>query len=122
MKKTILLFTILSLIGFHSLGRPAADFPEILQARLAGLCKLWGAVKYFHPYLVYKDIDWDQALIETLPKVRQAANRYSLSSAPRLLQARNPLLVVHRSYSQMNPRPGSDPSVTIAPIVPVAAR
>lgn len=27
--------------------------------RLAGLCRVWGAAKYFHPWLAYKDTDWD---------------------------------------------------------------
>ncbi len=40
--------------------------------RLARLAKVWGAVKYFHPYLAYRDIDWDKALVETLPKVNSA--------------------------------------------------
>ena len=31
--------------------------------RLVALAKLWAAVKYFHPYLAYRDdIDWDKAL------------------------------------------------------------
>ena len=41
-------------------------------ARLIGLAKVWGTVKYFHPYLAYRDIDWDKALIETIPKVNTA--------------------------------------------------
>ena len=41
-------------------------------ARLAGLAKAWGAVKFFHPYLAYRDIDWDKALIDALPKVNAA--------------------------------------------------
>lgn len=40
--------------------------------RLAGLAKLWGTIKYFHPYLAYKDIDWDAALVATIPKVNGA--------------------------------------------------
>jgi C-terminal processing protease CtpA/Prc len=45
--------------------------------RLIGLCKLWGAVKYFHPYLAYRhDIDWDAALVAAIPKV-SAANSAS---------------------------------------------
>src|ERR1039458_7928164 len=41
--------------------------------RLVALCKLWGAVKYFHPYLAYRsDIDWDKALVDTIPKVESA--------------------------------------------------
>jgi hypothetical protein len=37
--------------------------------RLAGVCRLWGVVQYFHPYLAYRDVDWDAALVETLPAV-----------------------------------------------------
>lgn len=41
--------------------------------RLITLCKLWGKVKYFHPYLAYRtDIDWDDALVKTIPKVKAA--------------------------------------------------
>src|SRR5947207_12457094 len=42
--------------------------------RLCGLCELWGAVKYFHPYLAYKEIDWALALAETLPRVNTATS------------------------------------------------
>jgi hypothetical protein len=41
-------------------------------ARLVGLAKVWGTVKYFHPYLAYREIDWDRALIEAIPKVNEA--------------------------------------------------
>lgn len=48
----------------------AADDARIV--RLAGLAKVWGTVKYFHPVLAYREIDWDKALIEALPKVNAA--------------------------------------------------
>jgi C-terminal processing protease CtpA/Prc len=41
-------------------------------ARLADLAKVWGTVKYFHPYLAYRQIDWDKALVDTIPKVNSA--------------------------------------------------
>src|SRR4026207_190104 len=50
-------------------AQPAED---VRIARLAGLAKVWGTVKYFHPYLAYRDVDWDKALIETIPKVNAA--------------------------------------------------
>ncbi len=47
--------------------------PDGLQVqRLAGLAKVWGAVKFFHPYLAYKPIDWDQALVQSIPQVKAA--------------------------------------------------
>lgn len=50
-------------------------------ARLAGLAKVWGTVKYFHPYLAYREIDWDKALIETIPKVNAAKTSQEYQSA-----------------------------------------
>ena len=40
--------------------------------RLVGLAKVWGTIKFFHPYLAYREIDWDKALVETIPKVNAA--------------------------------------------------
>ena len=40
--------------------------------RLAALGKLWGAVKFFHPFLAYKEIDWDGALVRAIPQVKAA--------------------------------------------------
>src|SRR5918993_805829 len=56
--------------GQSSASSPATEDPRI--ARLIGLAKVWGTVKYFHPFLAYRDIDWDKALIETIPKVEAA--------------------------------------------------
>jgi C-terminal processing protease CtpA/Prc len=45
---------------------------EYMTERLAGLGRLWGAVKFFHPFLAYKDINWDGALIKAIPRVKAA--------------------------------------------------
>ena len=56
--------------------------PDDLQVkRLAGLCKLWGTVKYFHPYLAYRPIDWDMALIQTIPRVKAASSTTEYQAA-----------------------------------------
>jgi C-terminal processing protease CtpA/Prc len=69
-------FVVLTLV-FALSGKPAlaaqptpADDARI--DRIAKLCKVWGTVSYLHPYLAYKEIDWDAALIKALPKVRAA--------------------------------------------------
>jgi len=49
--------------------------------RLIGLGKVWGAVKYFHPYLAYRNIDWDNALIQTIPKVNAAKTPQAYEAA-----------------------------------------
>jgi hypothetical protein len=51
---------------------PNADADKIRTERLAALGRLWGMVNYFHPYLAYKEIDWDAALIAAIPKVSTA--------------------------------------------------
>jgi C-terminal processing protease CtpA/Prc len=61
--------------------------------RLVGLCKLWGAVKYFHPYLAYReDIDWDAALVSAIPQVNAAnsAGEYAAAVQSMLLALGDP--------------------------------
>lgn len=45
---------------------------EYETERLAALGRLWGVVKYFHPFLAYKEIDWDAALLKAIPQVKAA--------------------------------------------------
>ena len=55
---------------------PAVEKPSENQTeRLAALGKLWGAVKFFHPFLAYRDIDWDGALVKAIPRVKITAWR-----------------------------------------------
>lgn len=44
------------------------------QDRLIATARLWGTVKYFHPYLAYRGIDWDKALTDALPSIRSASS------------------------------------------------
>ena len=48
---------------------------------LAALGRLWGTIKFVHPYLAYKDIDWDGALVKTIPLVMQADSDEAFRSA-----------------------------------------
>ena len=50
-------------------------------ARLAGVAKVWGTVKYFHPYLASREIDWDKALIDTIPKINAAKTSQEYQAA-----------------------------------------
>jgi C-terminal processing protease CtpA/Prc len=49
--------------------------------RLAQVCKLWGRIKYLHPYLAYKEIDWDAALVNALPKIMASSDTASYAKA-----------------------------------------
>lgn len=39
---------------------------------LEKLCKVWGYAKYYHPALAAGELDWDQELLELIPKVLDA--------------------------------------------------
>jgi C-terminal processing protease CtpA/Prc len=70
-----------------SCGLSVAQSPDSAQEslrldRLVAVAKLWAAVKYFHPYLAYRDdIDWDAALVKAIPKVNAARNGADYSAA-----------------------------------------
>lgn len=51
------------------------------QERLVILCKLWGIVKFFHPFLAYRPVDWDRALVDAIPAVKAAANAEAFADA-----------------------------------------
>jgi C-terminal processing protease CtpA/Prc len=52
-------------------GAPLPAAPARID-RLVHLAKLWGTVRYFHPYLAYRDVDWDAAAVAAIPQVRAA--------------------------------------------------
>ena len=49
--------------------------------RLTQVGRLWGTVRYLHPYLLYRDIDWDAALVAALPRVEAAKSREEYAAA-----------------------------------------
>jgi C-terminal processing protease CtpA/Prc len=61
--------------------------------RLADAGKLYGYVKYFHPYLQYKNINWDSAFVAAVPKILAAKNKtdYAVSLKNLFLVLNDPL-------------------------------
>lgn len=51
------------------------------QDRLIATARLWATVKYFHPYLAYRDIDWDKALVDALPGIQSASSAAEYAKA-----------------------------------------
>jgi C-terminal processing protease CtpA/Prc len=84
---------------------PAGKVPS--GERLAGLCRLWGVVKFCHPYLATREIDWDTALIRTLPMVRDAKTPEEYKSA---LQSLLAYLNDPATGVDQGPGPGQEPS------------
>jgi hypothetical protein len=80
--------------------------------RLVGLCKLWGAIKYFHPYLAYRDdIDWDAALVAAIPKASAAnsASEYAAAVQSMLAALGDP---VTRVIEERESVPGQESAET----------
>ncbi|MCP5051381.1 MAG: hypothetical protein GY940_29715, partial [bacterium] len=92
----------------------AANIPKI--QRLVKLCKIWGKVKYFHPYLAYKDIDWDAALVEALPSVYEAQTGDDFAAAVKTMLSAlgDPLTTVQSSPDKKgaSPLPSFAESIT----------
>jgi C-terminal processing protease CtpA/Prc len=79
--------------------------------RLVALAKLWAAVKYFHPYLAYRDnIDWDGALVKAIPKVNAARNgaEYSAAVEDMLNALGDPVTRVLDVPTPSNPSPSGE--------------
>jgi C-terminal processing protease CtpA/Prc len=42
---------------------------------MVSLGRLWATIKYFHPYLASRSIDWDSALVATVPRAQASTTR-----------------------------------------------
>jgi hypothetical protein len=71
--------------------------------RLVSTGKLWFTVKYFHPALAYRDLDWDQALVDALPKIRAAQTPAEYETAVRSMMH---VLDDHAPPPDAQPSPG----------------
>ena len=69
MKYLIILF---SFVTNYCAGQKLS---EVQLNRLSDACKLWGHVKYFHPYLQYKAIPWDSAFVAAVPEIIASASK-----------------------------------------------
>jgi C-terminal processing protease CtpA/Prc len=69
---------LLFAFGVASAAQSPAPAPkaaeEVRVQRLAALGRAWGHVRYAHPALATRDIDWDQALFDAIPRVDAARN------------------------------------------------
>ncbi|MBV8858247.1 MAG: hypothetical protein JOZ96_19235 [Acidobacteria bacterium] len=81
-KPLALAAVLLALCAHAHAQAPARQADEAARVeRLLGLAKLWGAAKYFHPSLAYREVDWDKALVEAIPKVNAARSPQEYQAA-----------------------------------------
>ena len=69
MKKITLFFLlVLSQIAFGQAKITETD-------KLASTCKVWGFLKYYHPKVAKGEVNWDNQLLEKLPKIEKAQTK-----------------------------------------------
>ena len=95
-------------------GAPPADGkPEPSMENAAALGRVWGTVKYVHPALAFREVDWDAALVEALPRATAAKTPEALAEAVQAMLRRldDPLTRVERESPPPTPpqEPGNTP-------------
>ena len=85
--------------------------------RVMNLARAWATVKFFHPYLAHKDIDWDAAFIAALPKVEAATTiaGYRAAFGEMLGKLGDPVTQVHGTPDPKALAPTGDRNATPAP-------
>ena len=120
MRKSIVLFlTIVLLISPLSAAEPTPLTPTQI-ARLESLCRLWGVVKFFHPWIVAppdgKPIDCDAAVVEAIPLVEKASSAEEFRLAiGHMLSAMNDLATPHEILDQVQAREQQPPAEPALP-------
>lgn len=72
-KIILLLFIVFSQIIF---GNTKVTENE----KLAATCKVWGFLKYYHPFVASGKTNWDEKLFEVLPKIQNAKTKEDYSA------------------------------------------
>ena len=68
MKKNILIFILI--------GSQFVFSQELKEVeKLSSLCKVWGFLKYYHPNVAKGNFNWDEQLLNTLPKIIQSKTK-----------------------------------------------
>ena len=73
MKKITLFF----LIAFSQILFSQTKITE--TEKLAATCKVWGFLKYYHPKVASGELNWDNQLLEKLPKIEKAQTKEEFS-------------------------------------------
>lgn len=70
--RTKILAVLFLVTGIMVCGQTGPD--SVYLSRLYYTCKVWGFVKYFHPRVADRTMDYDAVLLNILPQVRSAGS------------------------------------------------
>lgn len=73
MKKTVVVFLVMLSQTIFS----ASKITEV--EKLVATCKVWGFLKYYHPKVANGEFNWDNQLLEKLPKIEKAQTKEEFS-------------------------------------------
>jgi len=85
--------------------------------RLAAAGKLWANIRYFHPWLASRAIDWDAALVAAIPKIQAArdAGEYAAAVQSMLEKLGDPVTrVIRESPPRAAPAGGENPEWSLS--------
>jgi C-terminal processing protease CtpA/Prc len=71
----------LLVVSEASAQAPQPERERVRLERLEALGKLWGQVRYRHPWMISKRIDWDAAFMAAVPKVEAAKSSTEYAAA-----------------------------------------
>ncbi|MBO0929427.1 S41 family peptidase [Fibrella aquatilis] len=100
------LLLVLLLLPTLLLAQPVTYTPAQVE-RVAKLSELYGHIKFFHPYLGYKPINWDSAFAVAAPLVAQAKTDEETATALRQL-----LAVLNDDATTVQVKNGATPAAT----------
>lgn len=72
---------LLLLFGISNISFSQQSLERHQIHRLADAGKIYGHIKYFHPYLQYKNINWDSAFVASVPNILKASNKNEYEDA-----------------------------------------
>ncbi|HYC31012.1 MAG TPA: hypothetical protein VEB59_01925, partial [Gemmatimonadales bacterium] len=81
MRSARLLLMLLAFATPVRLAAQEAAADSVRVERLAGLGRLWVSLRYFHPWLAYRPIEWNAALAKAVPRVSAARDRTEYAAA-----------------------------------------
>jgi carboxyl-terminal processing protease len=71
---SLCLFLVMGYGYIYMYGEENQNHTLDQTTRLAGLCKAWGLLKYYHPDVATGEIDWDAVLTAAVPAVKNAGD------------------------------------------------
>jgi len=78
---TLAALALTALAGASAQAQAPAPTQASATGRLVHVVKLWGQIRYLHPWLAYKEVDWDAAFVQAVPKVRAATTAEQYAAA-----------------------------------------